>query len=305
MILKAGHAPTVEQQDETGGDTTVSDQPEQPSSPAKVAIEGQITAVNQPDPQQQAEQRAQARFSNSLQVWTLVFAGLAALGAIGAYFANRRSANAAEIQVGILKRQVEDSRHDADEQRRIALEALAETRKSADAAKLSAEAATDAILLAHPPRILVRTVVMPTFRPGFISDHLVGGYVRAGNVGSGTATVMFTHALWLVCEQLPMDNPLHSAKRETPEPPAFNVPAGAFWTINLSERFLTRQEMESIEQPPFSNTFQKSKLDLYVIGYIKYSEPKRQIRRVFFCRQYIHESGRFVVVENPDYEYED
>ena len=137
QFLQAGQASAKKQQDKTRDKTDASREPQGPALPAKITVEGPITVKNQPDPEQQkrdAEQRAQTRFSNILQIWTLFFAGLAALGAIGAYFANRRSANAAEKQITLLNGQISDSKADALEQRRIATDGLVEIRRTADAA---------------------------------------------------------------------------------------------------------------------------------------------------------------------------
>ena len=59
----------------------------------RVGIDGPITVANQPDPDQEkryAEQRAQAQFDNLIDGGTLLFVGVAAAAAIGAWVANRR-----------------------------------------------------------------------------------------------------------------------------------------------------------------------------------------------------------------------
>jgi len=114
QVPQAKQAPAVKQQDKTTKDAAKGTQPQQPSAPTKITIDDAITVKNQPDPKQEqrdAEQRAQTRFENSVQVWTLVFVAVAALGAIGAYLANRREARAAEKQVGIMGDQL---KHDRD-----------------------------------------------------------------------------------------------------------------------------------------------------------------------------------------------
>jgi hypothetical protein len=86
------------------GNTHVSQLQPQPQPPLKGTIDGPVTVVDQPDPNEnrrQAEQRAQTRFENTIQVITLIFVAVAAVAATAAYFANRRAANAAVRQVEI------------------------------------------------------------------------------------------------------------------------------------------------------------------------------------------------------------
>jgi hypothetical protein len=140
---KAQQASPIQKQDKAGSDAAKSDGAKQPATPARVTIDGPVTVVNQPDPkekQREAQQRAQTDFDNSVQKWTLFFVGVAAAAAIGAWFANHRSAKAAEDQIVLLKGQITSADVEAAEQRRIANDALVETRKSADAAKASADA---------------------------------------------------------------------------------------------------------------------------------------------------------------------
>jgi hypothetical protein len=104
QVLQAGQAAVKQQQNKTAGNAGVSREPQPPPPPTKVAIDGPITVINQPDPnekQREAEQQAQTVFENRVQVATLLFAAIAAVGAIAAYYANRREANAAEGQLRI------------------------------------------------------------------------------------------------------------------------------------------------------------------------------------------------------------
>jgi hypothetical protein len=137
-------APAEEQQNEAAKDARKRADEEQAVPPTRVVLDDPVTVVSEPDPKQEervSEQRAQTRFANSVQIGTLFFAAVAAIGAVCAWWANRRSANAEEDQVRLLTDQVADTKRDAAEQRRIALEALVETRRSAEAAAKSAEAA--------------------------------------------------------------------------------------------------------------------------------------------------------------------
>jgi hypothetical protein len=159
QILEARQAPTKEQQNRTRGDTNTRPEPSPPASPTRVVLDGPITVVNQPDPRQQerdARQSAQTNFDNRVQLATLIFIALAAGGAVGAYLANRRSANAAEAQIALLKQQIADSKTDAAEQRVIALSALEQTRLSADAARRSADAQLDQLRLRYAPFVDLR-----------------------------------------------------------------------------------------------------------------------------------------------------
>ena len=150
--LYAQQAPPKQQQDEATDEASERRGPQQPSTPARITLDGPVTVVSQPDPKQEqreAEQRAQTQFENCIQVWTLIFVAIAGVGAVAAYFANKRSADAAEKQVGLLQGEIADARADAIEQRRIANEMLNEAERSAAAMSASAEVAQQALVIAH------------------------------------------------------------------------------------------------------------------------------------------------------------
>jgi hypothetical protein len=42
---------------------------------------------------------------------------------------------------------------------------------------------------------------------------------------------------------------------------------------------------------------------LYLLGYVKYRDEMKNLRRTFFCRRFDPKEGRFSEVLNPDYEY--
>jgi hypothetical protein len=159
QIPQAQETAPIKQQDKTDNKTQPRSEPQQPAPPTRVTINEPVTVINQPDPKQEqrdAEQRTQTKLSNYFQFGTLVFAAIAAAGAVGAYFANKRSADAAEAQAILLKGQIADARVDAAEQRRIAIDGLAETcrvanamKESADAAKTSAQVAQQALVISH------------------------------------------------------------------------------------------------------------------------------------------------------------
>jgi hypothetical protein len=92
-----------------------------------------------------------------------------------------------------------------------------------------------------------------------------------------------------------MQNPIQDRLAETGE--ATLLRPGGFMRIDLPKRELTPQQQEALGG--------ENDLSFYLIGYIKFSEEKRPVRRLFFCRRYDHTQGRFVPVDSEDYEYED
>jgi hypothetical protein len=102
-------APVVKKQDKAADKTKSGTDPQQQTPPARITIDGPVTVSSQPDPnqkQREADQKAQTHFQNSIQVATLIFVGIAAFGAVAAYFASRRQANAAEESLREMRRQI-------------------------------------------------------------------------------------------------------------------------------------------------------------------------------------------------------
>jgi hypothetical protein len=161
---------------------------------------------------------------------------------------------------------------------------------AADAAKNSANAARDTFLSTHRPEVKIRAVVMSI--PKF--DTQVNEFIIATNIGATDATIVKLFTQWIVALRLPMENPMHSALDKTTKP--MPLPAGGFIRLDLSQVGLSDDDVYNI-----ANGFK----NLFLFGYLKYTDGRGILRRTYFCRRYDRELRRFVQEENPDYNYTD
>lgn len=157
--------------------------------------------------------------------------------------------------------------------------------------KLSAEAARDAVLLTHRPRVTVRAVSAE-----FPLNSIHGGYVRIVNVGTSTATLKGLSERWLVVERLPMSNPLDIEQSHGVKD--YKLPPGHFLLCELPDATLNTGDYIHF-------TDETDQWSLFLIGVVKYVDEKGYWRRTGFCRRYDRSLQRFVVIEHPDYEYEE
>ncbi len=199
----------------------------------------------------------------------------------------RKQANIAEQQNAIIFTQnsiMDGQRKAAEIQSTYMLQGL-------DAAKTSAEAARDAVLLAHRPRLTVRAVSAT-----FAGNQVHSGCARMVNFGTSVATLKGLSSRWLIAERLPMSNPLDAEKSHGIKD--HGLPPGAFVLSELPD--ITLSTGDDIH---FAD--ENDKWSLFLVGVVKYVDAIGFWRRTGFCRRYDRTEGRFVVVENPNHEYEE
>ena len=166
---------------------------------------------------------------------------------------------------------------------------------SADASERSATAATKALLLTHRPKLVVRNVVIPI--PGVNANlTLEGGTLWVSNVGDTTANVLKVHAQWVIANDLPMENPANAA--EVPDGPIQRLDPGEVLKVTLPT--LKVKDLNEYRAFKYGNV-----ASAWIVGWIKYRDDANNFRRTAFCRRFHKEAERYVVQENPDYEYAD
>lgn len=186
---------------------------------------------------------------------------------------------------------------------------LATTGEAARAASASAEHARAAIILTHRPRLTVRFLLMPETVITIGDDMCLAGTLAAFNTGNTKATLTRTCSEIIVSEHLPArpkyegsdGEPLGNIELAPGQSTHINFPSSGPMKIGFPEfkaigdrRDLGRIE-NSVPIPGVEN--------LFVIGWIEYLDSAERPRRVGFCRRY--HSGRFEIVHDHDYEYED
>jgi hypothetical protein len=290
---------TKQQKNEPEAAAATSAPKQQPTTPTKVAVDGSVNVINQPDAkaeQRYADERADAKFNQWIDIATLFFVGVAAYAAIAAWRANKRSADAEEAQVGLLTNQLNAARSDATEQRQIALDGLAETRKSADAASRSADVAEQALITAQRPWLLSHKFIVRHWlsdqpyhsrtkedldlhpdprRIGFII------HIQWKNFGTTPALEMRGLA---GAKKLPLGN---SRAFELPEPtnwPTAGIVAPNNTAMTMSVG-LTYDEINKIAL---------GELDVFIYGRMRYRDgfPDTPIRHTDVC-------ARVEVIQNP------
>ena len=164
-------------------------------------------------------------------------------------------------------------------------------------------------LAEHRPRIEVRSVGLDTSGQGgfiFVGGEPIKGHLVIRNVGGSDATIREAeYRFFWTAEGLPMVPPLYDGKAKpliaTELPhllPAHGSHQVPIETIALPEEILGdfRSGGPSV---------------LYLLGSIRYSGwDTDNDRWMGFCREYkasdkFAGEGRFVTVDNPDYEYQD
>jgi hypothetical protein len=166
------------------------------------------------------------------------------------------------------------------------------TKKSADAAKESAELTRKGFISTHHPRLRVHSIrlkkldTIPDFTNGSSPiTHRINCSID--NIGSSTATIT---GISIVFKRL--NDPLPV--------PSYGKPIFIKKPITCGESIT-----ESCDVGAFviDNNIERGLNDLYFFGYIDYRDNIGTTRRTAFCRRYIRETKRFVKVDDEDYEY--
>jgi hypothetical protein len=296
--------PAKQQQNKTNKNQPKGSNPQQQSAPTEIIIKGPVTVFNQPNPDQKdkdAEQKAQTTLNNRLQIATLVFAGLAGIAAVGAYFAARRQANAAEQSLINIKAE-------GVEQRSISLEALAETRKSADAAKdaaistrIAADTAKDQ-LLASKDKERAWIMVKPQNPIGFPNATANFPFTfqfdwTAKNVGYTAGFLVKVRARVRLFDYPPP--PIRPKFKQTEAFARFIIPP------NGEHAGICKKKITAVDFQEIAN----GKKCIVFYGFIEYrhifSPPDAEPRHTYFCSYWYSvkngRSWRFEPVGPPDW----
>lgn len=193
------------------------------------------------------------------------------------------------------------------EQARHMRDGLEETRKAT-------KATTDAVLMTHRPKIIVREIDIPAtltmFKVGYptndpdeiqrILEHdlpsarTLWGKFRITNKGNNSATIILIEAVIHIGAFLPVPNPCYGQELTLPSQ---KLVGGATVLIDFAPLAITSEETTRVRN---------GKLHIFALGKIVYIDDLGNGRRTGFAREFHMETGRFrVVKDEPDYDYVD
>jgi len=181
-------------------------------------------------------------------------------------------------------------------------------KRSVSAAQAATGAAQAEFIATHRPRLSIRNVVVNAPKsadgrefPLFSANHSVSGQFYIVNEGGSRAEIFEGHTavFWTQQGQLPMNRPYEGL-----EP-----------NLEAAFRFLLSGQttpvfFRSAEVLPASIRVGGNEIgsyNLYVMGWVAYSDQNGDIRRTAFCRQFRRvggSEGRFYPVDDSDYEHE-
>lgn len=160
------------------------------------------------------------------------------------------------------------------------------------------ELGRQALILTEPPKLKIRSVeVRPrpytTGEPFnvFPPNTTIECRFLVRNTGGSRATILYSAVTLFVIphsEPLPMVSPLTGVTPNDPIIPNIQLKPGEF-TFGIFVRRTDQEETPSVK-------------DLYVLGWVDYTDDAGNLRRTSFCRMFVR--GRFVPVNDPDYEDE-
>lgn len=316
---------------------------EQQPQPATDSAQHPITVnVPEPDPkttQQEAEDRAanlevqrQIGFAtNGIAVITalqLIFGIGSLLIAVRAANASKKSAEAAERSIGLARTATAftiSQKRNMDKQL-VQMEAgLAIAKTNADAAKQSADTAHKALIIANPPKIIIRDVQSPfaqelaTFRKGkskasemdtismamdpafepigspLKERESITASFRIMNKGRSSATIKAFDCHFVSWKGHPVANPSDDEKKIFP--------------IDK----LIPGESKRLDAPPIQlkeNPVRMAELGfgdhhLHLIGVVVYADELGNLRRTGFRRYFDVDTAKFLGPDDKDWEYMD
>jgi len=160
------------------------------------------------------------------------------------------------------------------------------------------ELSRQALILNEPPKLRIRSVeVRPrpytTGEPFnvFPLDTTIECRFLVRNTGGSRATILYSAVTLFViphAEPLPMVSPLTGVTPNDPIIPNIQLKPGEF-TFGIFVRRTDHEETTAVK-------------DLYVLGWVDYTDDAGNLRHTSFCRMYLR--GRFVPINDPDYEDE-
>jgi hypothetical protein len=184
-------------------------------------------------------------------------------------------------------------------------------KAQSDAAKKSTDIASKTLLLQFRPKLIVRDVaidqVEETFRDGkqwvpVLKGHPVVGRFYIANAGDSTATIkeILSMVFWQ-SDPLPMRRPYEDQSGVCPLArkliPGQSIcwPFDSVRPLDVDRGLVLR--WQNIGHPP--------RVNLYIMGWIEYSDALGFVRRTTFCRQLNPQTLRFFKIEDSDYEHEE
>jgi hypothetical protein len=184
-------------------------------------------------------------------------------------------------------------------------------KKQADVAGGAADISKQALLLQFRPKLIVRNVAIDQIEiipGGKQSAPVLRGYPIAGqfyiaNIGDSTATIneILSMVLWQ-SDPLPMRRPYEGQNGICPLAciqlkPGQSTP----WRFDSVKPLDVDQSIvlrwQNIGQPP--------RVNLYIMGWVEYSDDLGFVRRTAFCRQLNPQTLRLFKIDDPDYEHEE
>jgi predicted Holliday junction resolvase-like endonuclease len=233
---------------------------------------------------------------------------LVLVGALGIGYAIK-TLRAVERQAKANEGQLTEIQQSAEKTDRMILLAAqeAENGKAAvEAARQSAEAARESIMLTHRPRVVVRSVIVAwehiltrgvsvkrLNETGF-DDGQLGGAFYLVNVGNQPATVIGLEQYLSFDVYLPLERPYESGTNQ--QIVAIKLKPGEACKLPFRPKAIVTGDQTEVIQ------FGKP---MCAIGRIMYVDELGNRRETGFARQFRPSQQRFVAVDDPDYEYAD
>ncbi len=167
-----------------------------------------------------------------------------------------------------------------------------------------ARIANKMLLLQFRPKLIIRNVVIDVAdeipRPPLFRDHHpVSGQFYISNTG-GTEAKITEIGCWVEWSQiLPMQRPYEGKHgfecSATALQPSQSIP----WTFNSANDGKLMNARANDILSGMGNWA------LYVMGWVQYIDDLKTPRRTAFCRKYEFSKGRFLAVDDPDYEHQE
>lgn len=194
------------------------------------------------------------------------------------------------------------------------------TRDSNTSTQQATELTRQSFVLSNRPRLIIRNVVLDEpsreIRSGRRADDepigQVKGRFRIANSGNGVATVKGSYRRVFndVSQRLPMEPPYNMDFGMSCLPVGTTLQAGEAEECSFVGSGPTEDQIgEAIlgKPGPGSRTGEHwvTQLELYVLGWVDYTDELGITRGTAFCRRYERNLDRFLPVDNPDYENAD
>lgn len=180
------------------------------------------------------------------------------------------------------------------------------TRRQSIIAANARELAADEFIASHRPRLRVRNIVITNQdswsergHDYFPVGNAIAGQFYVSNVGGSDATIIETRFqfIWPPDGRLPMRRPYEGEDGNTSVLPLKLAPGES------GNGMIPRGVGRDGENPDFHTVSGESGWRLYAMGWVIYEDGREVRRRTAFCR--VFQNGRFVAVNDPDYDHEE